>query len=385
MTERLYYNDSYQRVFEARIVGAEDGGRRIYLDRTAFYPASGGQPADFGTLNGIRVLDVIDEDERIAHVVESPLEAERAAGAIDWERRFDHMQQHSGQHLLSAVFEELYGMKTVSFHLGAECSTIDLETASLTREQAHAAEDRANAVALECRAVGVQYEDSATAAGLRKATERAGTLRIVTIDGFDRSACGGTHVRTTAEIGPTLIRKLDKIRGNTRVEFLCGLRAMRRSRADYEALSAAARRLGAGLDEVPQLVEALQEQAKESEKSRRKLAVELALRRGAELFAAASEDAAGLRRHVERAAEGLNDELRALAQGFTAVGRGVFIGACDNPPSLVYAASAASGIHAGNRLKEALAAHGGRGGGNAQLAQGSLPGVDALNALLAAL
>ena len=273
------------------------------------------------------------------------------------------MQQHSGQHLLSAVFEELYGMKTVSFHLGAECSTIDLETGSLTREQACAAEDRANAVALECRAVGVQYEDAATAGGLRKATERAGTLRIVTIDGLDRSACGGTHVRTTGEIGPTLIRKLDKIRGNTRVEFLCGRRAMRRSRADYEALSAAARRLGAGLDEVPQLVEALQEQAKES-----------ALRRGAELFAAAGEDAAGLRRHVERAAAGLNDELRALAQGFTAAGRGVFIGACDNPPAVLYAASAASGIHAGNRLKEALAAHGGRGGGNAQLAQGSLPG-----------
>jgi alanyl-tRNA synthetase len=129
MTERLYYNDSYQRVFEARVVGAEDGGRRIYLDRTAFYPASGGQPADYGTLNGIRVVDAIDEDERIAHVVESPLEAERVAGAIDWARRFDHMQQHSGQHLLSAAFEELYGMKTVSFHLGAEGSTIDLETA----------------------------------------------------------------------------------------------------------------------------------------------------------------------------------------------------------------------------------------------------------------
>lgn len=385
MTERIYYNDSYQRTFEARVIGTEDGGRKIYLDRTAFYPASGGQPSDSGTLNGVRVVEVVDEEERIAHVVESPLESERAAGVIDWERRFDHMQQHSGQHLLSAAFEELYGMKTVSFHLGAECSTIDLETGSLTREQARAVEDRANELALECRAVGVQYEDAATAGGLRKATEREGTLRIVTIDGLDRSACGGTHVRTTGEIGPTLIRKLDKIRGNVRVEFLCGRRAMRRSRADYEALSAAARRLGAGLDEVPQLVEALQEQAKESEKARRKLAVELALRRGAELFAAADEDAQGLRRHVERAAEGLNDELRALAQGFTGTGRGVFIGVCDNPPSLLYAASAASGIHAGNRLKGALAAQGGRGGGNAQLAQGSLSSVEALNALLAAL
>ena len=385
MTERLYYNDSYERAFEARVIGAEDGGRKIYLDRTAFYPASGGQPGDYGTLNGIRVVEVVDEEERIAHVVESPLEAQRVRGAIEWERRFDHMQQHSGQHVLSAVFEELYGMKTVSFHLGAECSTIDLETGSLTREQARAAEERANEAVLECRAVGVQYEDAATAGGLRKATEREGTLRIVVIDGLDRSACGGTHVRTTGEIGPLTIRKLDKIRGNVRVEFLCGRRAMRRSRADYEALAAAARGLGAGLDEVPQLVEALQEQARESEKARRKLAVELALRRGAELFAAAGEDAQGLRRHVERAGEGLNDELRALAQGFTGTGRGVFIGACDNPPSLVYAVSAASGIHAGNRLKEALAAQGGRGGGNAQLAQGSVPSVEALHRLLAGL
>ena len=128
MTERLYYNDSRLCAFEATVVGAEDGGRRIYLDRTAFYPDSGGQPGDCGTLNQVRVVEVIDEEERIAHVVETPLEAERVAGAIDWGRRFDHMQQHSGQHVLSAAFEELYGMKTVSFHLGAESSTIDLET-----------------------------------------------------------------------------------------------------------------------------------------------------------------------------------------------------------------------------------------------------------------
>ncbi|MGO9240651.1 MAG: alanyl-tRNA editing protein [Bryobacteraceae bacterium] len=385
MTERLYYNDSRLCAFEATLIGAEDGGRRIYLDRTAFYPDSGGQPGDFGTLNQVRLAEVIDEGERIAHVVETPLEAERVAGVIDWERRFDHMQQHSGQHVLSAAFEALYGVRTVSFHLGAESSTIDLETAALTREQARAVERRASEIVLEGRAVGVVYEDAATATGLRKAAQREGTLRIITIDGLDRSACGGTHVRTTSEIGPVQIRKLDRIRGNVRVEFLCGWRALRRSRADFEALAAAAGRLGAGLDEVPQLVENLREQAKESEKARHRLAVELALRRGAELFAAAQEDAHGVRRHVERAGDGLTDEVRALAQGFTAVGRGIFIGLCENPPAVLYAASAESGIHAGNRLKEALGAQGGRGGGNAQLAQGSLPTVEALQALLTAL
>jgi alanyl-tRNA synthetase len=343
-----------------------------------------------GTLNGIRVVDVIAEDEdgeqRIAHVLEQPLQTVSVAGSVDWARRFDHMQQHSGQHLLSAVFEALYGMKTVSFHLGAESSTIDLETPSISPAQLRAVEERAFNLVLECKSLGVGYEDASAAFGLRKASDREGTLRIVSIEDVDRSACGGTHVRSTGEIGPIQIRKLEKIRGNVRVEFLCGHRAQRRARLDFEALSSAAKLFSAPLDDVPELVKALQEQARDSDKTRRKLAVELALRRGAELFAAAVEEPSGLRRHVERvSAGGLGDEVRALAQGFTATGRGVFVAACDNPPIVMLAASIESGVHAGNRLKELLAVHGGRGGGSAQMAQASLPSAEALNALLAAL
>lgn len=386
MTERLYYSDSYLTAFDASVVEIAEAGLRVYLDRTALYPASGGQPNDLGTLNGIRVLDVVDEGERIAHVVERPLRTEDVSGTVDWTRRFDHMQQHSGQHLLSAVFEALYGMKTVSFHLGAESSTIDLETPALSAAQVRAVEERTCELVLECHPSSVTFEDASAAEGLRKASEREGTLRIVSIGGVDRSACGGTHVRSTGEIGPVQIRKLEKIRGNIRVEFLCGNRALRRSRADYEALSAAAKLFSSPLDEVPSLVQALLEQAREADKARRKLAVELALRRGAELFAVAVADSSGLRRHIERvSAGGLGDEQRALAQGFTATGRGVFVAACDNPPSVMLAASAESGVHAGNRLKELLAVHGGRGGGSAQMAQASLPTVEALNALLAAL
>lgn len=386
MTERLFYTDSYLTDFDARVVENAEAGLRVYLDRTALYPSSGGQPNDLGTLNGIRVLDVVDEGERIAHVLERPLQADSVSGAVDWTRRFDHMQQHSGQHLLSAVFEALYGMKTVSFHLGAESSTIDLETPALSPAQVRAVEERSCELVLECKPLSVAFEDASIAAGLRKASEREGTLRIVSIDGVDRSACGGTHVRSTGEIGPVQIRKLEKIRGNVRVEFLCGHRALRRSRADYEALNAAAKLFSCPLDEVPALVQALQEQAKESDKARRKLAVELAVRRGAELFAATVEDASGLRRHVERvSAGGLGDEQRALAQGFTSAGRAVFAAACDNPPSVMLATSVESGVNAGNRLKELLAVHGGRGGGSAQMAQASLPSAEALNALLAAL
>jgi alanyl-tRNA synthetase len=247
-------------------------------------------------------------------------------------------------------------------------------------------EERTCEVVLECRPLGVGFEDALAAAGLRKATQREGRLRIVSIEGIDRSACGGTHVRTTGEIGPVQIRKLEKIRGNVRVEFLCGHRALCRARTDFEALTAAARLFSSPLDEVPAMVQALQEQAKEAEKVRRKLAVELALRRGAELFAAAGEDSSGLKRHIERvSAGGLGDETRALAQGFTAAGRGLFAAVCDNPPSVMLAASADSGTHAGNRLKELLTVHGGRGGGSAQMAQASLPSVDAISALLAAL
>jgi len=386
MTERLFYTDSYLTAFEATVVEIADAGLRVYLDRTAFYPSSGGQPNDLGTLNGTKVLDVVDEEERIAHVLEKPLPAGAVSGCVDWTRRFDHMQQHSGQHLLSAVFEALYGMKTVSFHLGAESSTIDLETASLLPAQVHAVEERAFQLVLECKPLAVAFEDASAAAGLRKASEREGTLRVVSIEAVDRSACGGTHVRSTGEIGPIQIRKLEKIRGNVRVEFLCGHRATRRARADFEALNSAAKLFSAPLDEVPELVKALQEQAKESDKARRKLAVELALRRGAEQLAASVEDPSGLRRHVEHVnAGGLGDEVRALAQGFTSAGRGVFVAACGDPPSVMLATSIESGVHAGDRLKELLAAHGGRGGGSAQMAQASLPSVDALNALLAAL
>jgi alanyl-tRNA synthetase len=277
-------------------------------------------------------------------------------------------------------------MKTVSFHLGAESSTIDLETPALSPAQVLAVEERSCELVLACKPLSVAFEDASVAEGLRKASEREGTLRIVSIDGVDRSACGGTHVRSTGEIGPLQIRKLEKIRGNVRVEFLCGHRALHRARADYEALNAAAKLFSSPLDEVPALVQTLQEQAKDAEKARRKLAVELAARRGAELFTATEEDAAGLRRYVERvSAGGLGDEQRALAQGFTSAGRGVFVAACDNPASVMLATSVESGVNAGKRLKELLAVHGGRGGGSAQMAQASLPSVEALNALLAAL
>lgn len=382
MTDRLYYRDSYLTRFDARVLS---GGSEVVLDRTAFYPSSGGQPNDLGRLGEAAVLDVIDHEGRgIVHVVDRPLEAGAVvAGEIDWRRRFDHMQQHTGQHLLSAVFHDLCGWGTLSFHLGAEVSTIDLDTAAPAQEEIERAEREANARITANLPVRVGFEQAETVEGLRKASERSGELRVVTIEGLDRSACGGTHVRATGEIGCLFIRKLEKVRGAARVEFVCGGRAVARARADYNALAAAARHFSAALDETPGLVSGLMEQAKEAEKARKRLALELAAIRGRELYAGAVAGADGVRVHVERAAA-LDDELRALAQSFTAQAGARLIAACLQPPSVLYAVS--EGVAAaGARLKSVLDSLGGKGGGNARLAQGSLPDAAAVERAVEAL
>ncbi|MEO8663065.1 MAG: DHHA1 domain-containing protein [Bryobacteraceae bacterium] len=386
MTERLYYTQSYLTNFEGQIQETADEGRRAYLDRTAFYPSSGGQPFDRGTLNGVAIVDVVDEGERIAHLLDEPVTTGSAAGVIDWTRRFDHMQQHTGQHLLSAVFAELWQAATVSFHMGAESSTIDLAVGALTGAQIDAVVRRANEIVFENRPVSVVFEHASETEGLRKASERDGELRIVSIDGLDRSACGGTHVRATGEIGPVFIRKLDKVRGNVRVEFLCGARAVRRAQADYEALAKIARVFSSPLDETPALVAAQVEKLQESEKLRRKATAELATLQGRELYDNTVPNARGVRRAVRRIAKGtIDEELRLFAQGFTARPDAVFVALIEEPPTVLLAASKGGAVNAGEVLKPLLAAVGGRGGGSPQMAQGGVPSREALDGVAAAL
>ena len=382
MTDRLYYTDSYLREFRARVTDRSEDGRRIYLDRTAFYPTSGGQPHDTGAIGGVALVEVEDEGERIAHVVEAPLSAGEVDCHIDWDRRFDHMQQHSGQHLLSAVFVERFRISTVSFHLGQEVSTIDLDTATLEPARVVEAERRANQAGFENRPLGVSFEDAAETRDLRKPSERAGMLRIVSIEGLDRSACGGTHVARTGEIGPILLRKLDRIRNTTRVEFLCGGRAIGRARADFDSLSRVAQMVSGSLDEAAGLVAAQFEAARNADKLRRKLEADLAQYQGRELYAVTAPEEGSVRRVLRRLPSGNLEELRALAQSFTAQPKAVFIAALDEPPAVLLAVSADSGIDAGKLLKAALTQAGGRGGGNPRMAQGSLPSRAALEQVL---
>lgn len=385
MTHRLYYADSYLRDFEAAVIERSDDSRRIYLDQTAFYPTSGGQPFDVGRLGDVEVTDVVDEGERIAHVLAAPLMGERARGQIDWGRRFDHMQQHTGQHLLSAVLAELAGHATVGVHFGRESSTLDLDVAALTPDQVSRAEERANDIVVENRLVEVSFEEAESAGELRKPAGRGGTLRIVTIDDLDRSACGGTHVRATGEVGPILIRKIERVRRGVRLEFLCGSRATSRARADYALLSLLATEFSSGAEELPRLLASQREEIKEVNATNRELQEKLDLCRARELYAAAAPESTGIRRVTVREDGPLADTLRGLAQAFTTMPRAVFVGAVASPPAVVLAASADTGIDAAAMLKSLLTIVGGRGGGSARMAQGIVPGRAQLQTVIESL
>ena len=385
MTDRLYYTDAYLTAFDAAVVERAEDGRRVYLDRTAFYPTSGGQPFDTGRLGGAEVLDVVDEGDRIAHLLAAPAQGERLQGRVDWPRRFDHMQQHTGQHLLSAVIAERFGYATVSVHFGRESATLDLGTAQFPHAQAVEAETRANAAVTENRPVTVSLEDAATAGGLRKASDRAGPLRIVTIAGLDRSACGGTHVRATGEIGPILIRKVERVKQLVRLEFLCGGRAVRRARADADLLQGLASAQSANPEELPAILESQRAALKAGAAALRGLEEIAAAYRARELHASLTPDGRGRRVAVVRESGGSVERLRALAQAYAGLPGGLFIGTVGDPPAVIVAAAEEVGLDAGRVLRAALEAHGGRGGGNQRLAQGSVKDAIALDAVIGAI
>ena len=386
MTLRLYYTDAYLREFDAAVVERADGGRRIYLDRTAFYPTSGGQPFDTGTLGGVEVLDVMDEGERVAHLLARPLgDAVPVRGSVDWHRRFDHMQQHTGQHLLSAVLHQRLGHATVSVHFGREVSTLDLDTSAIGHDRLTEVESLANRLVTENRPVEVSFEEAELAGELRKPSAREGTLRIVTIRDLDRSACGGTHVRTTGEIGPILITRGERVKQQVRLEFLCGARAVCRARADLDLLAGLAGRYSAAADELPALLEAQRVELKGAAAARRELEQKLAALTARDLYAAATPDESGTRTIVVAEKTGPIERLRPLAQAVGALPRALFVGWTARPPALLVAASADSTLDAGRLLRSALDSVGGRGGGNARIGQGTAGSASAVEAAVAAI
>jgi alanyl-tRNA synthetase len=390
MTERLYYTDPYVRSFEATVdsVVERDGHTVVFLDRTAFYPTSGGQPFDTGTLGGARVVDVIDdEDGRIAHVVEhqepqhaapshpAPSTQHLAPGgavsaAVDWPRRFDHMQQHTGQHVLSAAFVRLFGVRTVSFHLGADVSTIDLDR-EMKADEIAAAEAGANQIVWEDRPVSIRFasKEEAAALPLRKEPLRDGTLRLIDIEQWDLSACGGTHVARTGAIGIVAVAGWERFKGGQRITFVCGGRALARFGTMRDTLAASVRLLSVLPQELPATIERLQSDAKEQKRSIVGLQSELAGFRAAALAEAAEPTTAGrlVLQSIDADAQGLKSLAKAVTEqpGFVAV-----FTSTASPALVVVARSADLQVSAQQLLASLIADFGGRGGGKSDLAQG---------------
>jgi alanyl-tRNA synthetase len=244
ITRRLYYQDSYQVEFEADVIERRttEGKPALILDQTCFYPESGGQPDDRGAIDGIKVLRVLEDDEKIIHVLEEDVSSDRVKGRVDWQRRFDHMQQHSGQHILSQSFYELFRAETLSFHLGESVSTVEIDLRKVEDEEVEKVERRANEVIFEDREVKSYFvpEEKIKTIPLRKAPQKKGEIRVVEVSGFDYSACGGTHVRRAGEVGLIKILGWERIRNNVRFEFVCG----RKAREDYAQKSRVIRQLG---------------------------------------------------------------------------------------------------------------------------------------------
>src|SRR6185436_12066356 len=271
MTDRLYYTDPYLTTFDAEVVASRehDGRPAAVLNRTAFYPTSGGQPYDTGTLGDARVVDVVDQDDgTVVHVLDRQVAAGPTSGAIDWPRRFEHMQQHTGQHVLSAAFARLFDARTESFHLGSVSSTIDLAR-PMSREEIARAEDEANRIVWDNRPVHIRFLDADEAAKLplRKEPARTGKLRLIDIEDFDLSACGGTHVSRTGGIGIIATASWEKFRGGTRVEFLCGVRALAGYRALRDVAAASIRLISVSPAELPAGIERLQAELRESKRT----------------------------------------------------------------------------------------------------------------------
>jgi alanyl-tRNA synthetase len=388
MTEHLYYHDSFLYEFDAEVreLATVDSRPAVILDRTAFYPTSGGQVFDTGWIvpagqpepSRLRVAEVAErEDGAILHFLENPAQVQsgsRIRGLIDADRRRDHMQQHSGQHVLSAAFVRALDMPTVSFHMGTESCSIDLDTKSLTPKQAEVAEALANDVVTENRGVSIRFVTCAEAKdlGLRKLppAERD-QLRLIDVHDFDLTACGGTHVTATGQIGCILLRKIEKVRQGWRVEFVCGKRAVGMARRDYATLAESSGLLSTHVWDVPQQVRKLQDESRSLKKSAERTLADVAdLYAGRMSAETAESDGRKVVVHV------FPDRdlafIKLLAQKLTRQSSNIvaLLSVSSDPPAIVFAQSSGQPFDMGALMKDALTRLGGRGGGSKDMAQG---------------
>ena len=387
ITEKLYYQDSYLRVFDARILKKSllaDGKFAIILDRTAFYPEGGGQPCDLGTLNGVPVIDVRTINEEIVHTTDGDPGEETVQGVLDWQRRFDHMQQHSGEHILSGILLANYQAENVGFHLSASSCQIDVTLAALSPEQAAAIEDAANTVIFANVPVGGRFVEQADLAGysLRKEPGREfSQIRLVSVENCDCCPCGGTHVARTGDVGLFKLRGWEKRKNNIRLDFVCGGRALADYRLKHDLSRALSTRFSTPVEGVLPAVE------RTLEKLDANLALLSATRKAyheelaARLLAEAGNPKGTGPHIVSRAFTNYAaGELQDFAARITAAGGICLAAASDSETgrtSVLFAAAANPPLPMSELLKQTLTPIGGKGGGNAMSAQGGVQGGDA--------
>jgi alanyl-tRNA synthetase len=388
-TERLYYHDSHLIEFEARVTDKTDrvsGWTAVTLDRTAFYPTGGGQPSDTGTLDGQRVLECIDDEENgVLHVIQgrAPEIGAAVKGRVDWPRRLDHIQQHTGQHILSQAFVNLFNAPTRGFRVLSEVCEIDVELSNPTNELIERAVELANNVVWEDRQITIKTvtEEEAAQLPLRKEPSRDGELRVIEIEGFDLTPCGGTHAFHTGEVGMIAVRSWERAKGLTRVEFVAGTRALADYRRANKTARAVAALFSASRDDTPKLTARMVEENKELHRRVRVLEEVSARVEAEELLASTTANAAGIRIVSQVLEKRDAESLKHLAMALITHPKTVaLLGSHDEDTArLVFAKAADAPGDMNVLMREACATLDGRGGGKSDMAQGGGKNVEKLN------
>jgi alanyl-tRNA synthetase len=395
MKEKLYYLNPYTKSFSAHVVKqeqGEDGGWYVVLDQTAFYPTGGGQPYDEGTIDGRKVINVEEVEGEIRHYLDGPLQEiqEIKTGEIDWARRFDHMQQHCGQHILSAAFDHLFQYKTVGFHLGAETLTIDLETENLTKEEINKAEELANKIILENRLIEVKWvtEEELSQYSLRKETKVKEDIRLVIIPDFDYNGCGGTHPNTTGEVSAVKILDWERQKKKVRVQFVCGNRVIQQLDRKQQILLKLTKLLNSPEKEMEAAVLRLLDSGKSLEKALEQAKENLLLFEAKELTSR-SAFLEGNKMAAEVFHNRSIQELQKLARFVTTAEKQVlvfFVSETENRLQLVFARGVARTENMKTLIGEILPLIHGKGGGNESFAQGGgellMPAEEILHKIL---
>jgi alanyl-tRNA synthetase len=372
-TRRIYHEDPEARTFEASVLSVRpgpEGSTDVILDQTAFYPTGGGQPHDTGSLGGLRVLDVLEDASEVVHRVGGGTLSGRVTGEVDWARRLDHRQQHTGQHILSRAFLSLREARTIGFHLGQETCTIDLDRES-SEESVDQAERLANDVVLADHPIEDQwYEDAARLpGGMRKEPTVSGPIRIVSIGSFDATPCGGTHCGRSGQVGSIKVLRTERRRGGSRIEFVCGTRALEDHGRRLRALRGAALLLSTEDLRLPERIRGLLEEMKDH-RSRLETAEEALRAQWLETLVALPAGALA-RVLAEARADWLGPLALALSErrGFP-----VLLATGEDPEArVVFAVPEGSAVNAGRCLRELLVEVGGKGGGAERLGQGKIP------------